>query len=41
MTKKENTGKTAVAQQSGLKRFPSDLNRWDSQEVKDERVFVH
>jgi Bacterial regulatory helix-turn-helix protein, lysR family len=24
-----------------LKRFPSDLNRWDSQEVKDERVFVH
>jgi len=24
-----------------LKRFPSDLNRWDSQEVKDGRVFVH
>ena len=24
-----------------LKRFPSDLNRWDSEEVKDGRVFVH
>jgi hypothetical protein len=24
-----------------LKRFPSDLNRWDSQRVMDERVFVH
>jgi hypothetical protein len=24
-----------------LKRFPSDLNRWDSQEAKDGRVFVH
>jgi glycine/D-amino acid oxidase-like deaminating enzyme len=24
-----------------LKRFPSNLNRWDSQEVKDGRVFVH
>jgi hypothetical protein len=24
-----------------LKRFPSDLNRRDSQEVKDGRVFVH
>ncbi|MCC6775866.1 MAG: Uma2 family endonuclease [Hyphomicrobiales bacterium] len=24
-----------------LKRFPSDLNRRDSQEGKDERVFVH
>ena len=24
-----------------LKRFPSDLNRWDSQAVKDGRVFVH
>jgi hypothetical protein len=24
-----------------LKRFPTDLNRRDSQEVKDERVFVH
>jgi cold shock CspA family protein len=25
----------------GLKRFPSDLNRRDSQRVKDERFFVH
>ena len=24
-----------------LKRFPSDLNRWDSQRLMDERVFVH
>ena len=24
-----------------LKRFPSDLNRRDSQRVKDERIFVH
>jgi hypothetical protein len=24
-----------------LKRFPSDLIRWDSQEVKDGRAFVH
>jgi hypothetical protein len=24
-----------------LKRFPSDLNQWDSQEVEDGRVFVH
>jgi hypothetical protein len=24
-----------------LKRFPADLNRRDSQEVIDERVFVH
>ena len=24
-----------------LKRFPSDLNRWNSQAVKDEQVFVH
>ena len=24
-----------------LKRFPADLNRRDSQRVKDERVFVH
>jgi hypothetical protein len=24
-----------------LKRFPSDLIRWDSQDVKDGRVFVH
>jgi hypothetical protein len=24
-----------------LKRFPPDLTRWDSQEVKDERVFVY
>jgi ribonuclease BN (tRNA processing enzyme) len=24
-----------------LKRFPIDLNRWDSQRVKDERVFGH
>jgi hypothetical protein len=26
---------------AALKRFPPDLNRRDSQEVKDERVFVH
>jgi uncharacterized protein YhaN len=26
---------------SELKRFPADLNRRDSQRVKDERVFVH
>jgi two-component system sensor histidine kinase QseC len=26
---------------SSLKRFPADLNRRDSQRVKDERVFVH
>lgn len=26
---------------AALKRFPSDLNRWDSQAVKDGRVFVH
>jgi len=25
----------------GLKRFPPDLNRRDSQRVKDERIFVH
>jgi putative ABC transport system substrate-binding protein len=24
-----------------LKRFPPDLNRWDSQRLIDERVFVH
>jgi len=24
-----------------LKRFSFDLNRWDFQEVIDERVFVH
>jgi ATP-dependent Clp protease ATP-binding subunit ClpX len=24
---------------SSLKRFPTDLNRWDSQAVTDERVF--
>jgi hypothetical protein len=24
-----------------LKRFPTDLNRWDSQKVRDERVFGH
>ncbi len=24
-----------------LKRFPADLNRWDSQGLIDERVFVH
>ena len=29
------------AAEMALKRFPSDLNRWDSQEVKDGRVFVH
>jgi hypothetical protein len=26
---------------STLKRFPPDLNRRDSQRVKDERIFVH
>ena len=26
---------------SRLKRFPPDLNRRDSQRVKDERIFVH
>jgi hypothetical protein len=26
---------------SQLKRFPADLNRWDSQGLIDERVFVH
>lgn len=26
---------------SKLKRFPPDLNRRDSQRVKDERIFVH
>jgi isoquinoline 1-oxidoreductase subunit alpha len=25
----------------GLKRFPPDLTRRDSQRVKDERIFVH
>jgi len=29
-------GKSAL-----LKRFPPDLNRRDSQRVKDERIFVH
>jgi hypothetical protein len=24
-----------------LKRFPADLNLWDSQRVRDERVFAH
>jgi hypothetical protein len=24
-----------------LKRFPADLNRWDSQRVKDRRILVH
>jgi enoyl-CoA hydratase/carnithine racemase len=24
-----------------LKRFPGDLNRWDSQKVKDRRILVH
>jgi CheY-like chemotaxis protein len=28
-------------QYQALKRFPADLNRRDSQRVKDERVFVH
>ena len=27
--------------EAGLKRFPPDLNRRDSQRVKDERIFVH
>ena len=26
---------------AGLKRFPADLNRWDSQEVREERVSGH
>jgi NitT/TauT family transport system permease protein len=26
---------------AGLKRFPADLNLWDSQRVRDERVFAH
>jgi pilus assembly protein Flp/PilA len=30
---------TAIA--GALKRFPPDLNRWDSQRLMDERVFVH
>ena len=24
-----------------LKQFPADLNRWDSQRVKDRRILVH
>jgi DNA-binding response OmpR family regulator len=32
---------TRIGLATGLKRFPSDLNRWDSQRVTDERVFVH
>ena len=30
-----------VVATGALKRFPADLNRRDSQRVKDERVFVH
>jgi Protein of unknown function (DUF4239) len=31
----------ALSEALQLKRFPSDLNRRDSQRVKDERFFVH
>ena len=31
----------AVIAVAALKRFSPDLNRWDSQRVMDERVFVH
>ena len=31
----------AFLRQAALKRFPADLNRWDSQRVMDERVFGH
>lgn len=31
----------AILALSLLKRFPADLNRWDSQRVMDERVFGH
>ena len=34
-------GDASDATMFGLKRFPADLNRRDSQRVKDERVFVH
>ena len=30
-----------TAAQSDLKRFPSDLNRRDSQRVRNERIWVH
>jgi hypothetical protein len=30
-----------IDEDAQLKRFPADLNRRDSQRVKDERVFVH
>jgi hypothetical protein len=35
------TSQLAVVCAAKLKRFPSDLNRWDSQGLMDERVFVH
>jgi hypothetical protein len=30
-----------IPEEGVLKRFPPDLNRRDSQRVKDERIFVH
>jgi len=33
--------KEALADFLPLKRFPPDLNRWDSQRLTDARVFVH
>jgi hypothetical protein len=43
---KLSAGKAATENDIGLafttlKRFPPDLNRRDSQRVKDERFFVH
>jgi hypothetical protein len=32
---------TESSRPRSLKRFPADLNRWDSQRVMDERVFGH
>ena len=34
-------GVSSTSVSISLKRFPSDLNRRDSQRVKDERFFVH
>jgi hypothetical protein len=34
-------GERRRPRRGSLKRFPCDLNRWDSEEVKDGRVFVH
>ena len=33
--------KTAIFRQVNLKQFPAYLNRWDSQQARNEGVFAH